>query len=107
MEKVRGVLRVERYAYATEKTYVHWIIRYIRFHRMRHPAEMGEPEVKAFLTHLAVRGNVSPATQTQALCPGYSRSEFGVRARPRACRRRLYSKRPRTQPARRRRFAFR
>ena len=35
---------------------------------MRHPAEMGEPEVRDFLTHLAVEGNVSPATQTQALC---------------------------------------
>ena len=62
------MLRVERYAYTTEKTYIDWIVRYIFFHGKRHPAEMGEPEVKAFLTHLAMDRNVSPSTQTQALC---------------------------------------
>ncbi|MDZ4197878.1 MAG: integron integrase [Kiritimatiellia bacterium] len=68
LQKVRGVLRVCRYSYATEKTYIDWIVRYIRYHGKRHPDQMGEPEVKAFLTHLAVDRNVSPSTQTQALC---------------------------------------
>jgi len=37
------------------------------FHGKRHPAEMGAPEVEAFLTHLAVAGRVAAATQNQAL----------------------------------------
>jgi integron integrase len=52
----------------TEKAYVHWIRRYILFHGKRHPREMGEAETNAFLTHLAVEGQVSASTQTQALC---------------------------------------
>jgi integron integrase len=44
-----------------------WIRRYILFHNKRHPKEMAEPEVQAFLTHLAVEGNVAASTQNQAL----------------------------------------
>lgn len=44
-----------------------WIVRFIRFHRLRHPGEMGESEVIAFLTHLAVEQNVAASTQNQAL----------------------------------------
>ena len=45
-----------------------WIRRYILFHNKRHPKEMTEPEVEAFLTHLAVSEHVSASTQNQALC---------------------------------------
>ncbi|MFZ3156405.1 MAG: phage integrase N-terminal SAM-like domain-containing protein [Smithella sp.] len=38
------------------------------FHHVRHPQEMAEPEINAFLTHLAVKENVSASTQNQALC---------------------------------------
>jgi len=68
LDRVREALRVRHLSYRTEKTYVHWIRRYILFHRKRHPAEMGEVEINAFLTHLAVDGQVSASTQTQALC---------------------------------------
>jgi integron integrase len=44
-----------------------WVKRFIYFHKIRHPAEMGEPEINAFLTHLAVKERVSASTQTQAL----------------------------------------
>ena len=44
-----------------------WVKRYIFFHGVRHPAEMAEPEINAFLTDLAVRQNVSASTQNQAL----------------------------------------
>jgi hypothetical protein len=47
---------------------VHWIRRYILFHEKRHPLEMAEAEINAFLTHLATARRVSPSTQTQALC---------------------------------------
>jgi hypothetical protein len=52
---VRDALRVKHYAYSTEESYVQWIRRYILFHHKRHPNEMAEPEVEAFLTHLAIK----------------------------------------------------
>ena len=51
----------------TEKAYRHWARRYVLFHGKRHPAEMAEPEINAFLTHLAVNGKVSTSTENQAL----------------------------------------
>jgi integron integrase len=67
MQQVRGALRVGHYSRLTEKAYCGWIRRFIVFHGKRHPTEMGAPEVEAFLSHLAVRLNVSASTQTQAL----------------------------------------
>ena len=32
---------------------------FIYFHKVRHPVEMAEPEINAFLTHLAVKERVS------------------------------------------------
>ncbi len=60
-------MRLKNYAYRTEKTYLHWIRRYIIFHDKRHPQEMGSAEIEAFLTHLAVEKNVAASTQNQAL----------------------------------------
>jgi integron integrase len=54
-------------AYNTEQTYVSWIRRFIIFHHVRHPLEMGAKEVGQYLTHLAVEGQVSASTQNQAL----------------------------------------
>ncbi|MCB1071404.1 MAG: integron integrase [Verrucomicrobia bacterium] len=68
LDLVRDTLRVHRYAYSTEKTYVDWIRRFILFHNKRHPLAMGPTEINAFLTHLAVQGNVAASTQNQALC---------------------------------------
>ncbi len=67
LEKVRGAIRVKHYSYRTEQTYVAWIKRFIYFHQLRHPSEMGEVEVGQFLTDLAVAGNVAASTQNQAL----------------------------------------
>ena len=67
LEEVRQLMRVQYYAIRTEEAYVDWIRRFILFHGKRHPAEMGEPEVAEFLTYLAVKRNVAPATQAQAL----------------------------------------
>jgi integron integrase len=54
-------------SYRTEKTYVQWIRRYIRYHKRRHPRELGGPEVEDFLTSLAVTNQVAASTQNQAL----------------------------------------
>src|SRR5437763_12882214 len=67
LERVRDVIRVKHYSLRTERTYCDWIERFIRFHHLRHPSDMGSPEVSEFLTHLARDGNVSASTQNQAL----------------------------------------
>ncbi len=67
LDQVRDRLRLKHYSLRTEESYVHWIKRFIYFHRKRHPAEMGGPEVEVFLTDLAVNGRVAPSTQNQAL----------------------------------------
>ena len=67
LNQVRNVLRVRRYSLQTEKTYIYWIKKYIFFHDVRHPKEMGAAEIAAFLTHLAVEENVAATTQNQAM----------------------------------------
>ena len=64
---MRAALRARHYSRRTEQAYCRWVRRFIRFHGLRHPAQMAEGEVNAFLTHLAVREQVSASTQTQAL----------------------------------------
>ena len=66
LDGVRDRIRVKHYSIRTEQAYVDWIKRFIRFHGKRHPAELGAAEVEAFLTHLAVAGNVAASTQNQA-----------------------------------------
>ena len=56
---VRDAIRLKHYSIRTEQAYIGWIKRYIFFHDVRHPAEMGAAEVEAFLTHLAVFGKPS------------------------------------------------
>jgi len=64
---VRITLRRLHYSDRTEEAYLAWIRRFIRQQGMRHPREMGEAEVVAFLSHLAVERRVSASTQNQAL----------------------------------------
>jgi integron integrase len=66
-DQIRDRLRLKHYSLRTEQAYVQWAKRYIFFHGKRHPAEMGKPEIEAFLTSLAVDRQVSASTQTQAL----------------------------------------
>ncbi len=68
LDRLAEALRARHYSRRTEQAYRHWVKRFIFFHNVRHPAEMAEPEINAFLTHLAVKENVSASTQTQALC---------------------------------------
>jgi integron integrase len=67
LDQLKQALRARHYSPRTEKTYCEWVKRYIFFHNVRHPAEMAEPEINAFLTHLAVKTKVSASTQNQAL----------------------------------------
>ena len=67
MEQVRNAIRTRHLSRRTEKAYAGWIRRFILFHGKRHPRDMAESEVAAFLTSLAQHGSVSASTQNQAL----------------------------------------
>jgi integron integrase len=67
LDQMRDILRIKHYSYRTEQSYVEWARRYILFHHKRHPADMGEQEIQAFITHLAVEQKVAASTQNQAL----------------------------------------
>ncbi len=67
LDLVRDTIRRKHYSIRTEQSYIDWIRRFILFHGKRHPSEMHEPEVNAFLTHLARDGGVAASTQNQAL----------------------------------------
>jgi len=65
--KLRREMRLRNYSPRTAKAYEQWAIRLVRHHRGLHPLELGDREVIDFLTHLAVKKQVSAATQNQAL----------------------------------------
>src|SRR6266516_4071730 len=69
LDEVRKVLRLHHYSIHTERSYVEWIVRFVRFHGMRSRENLfpAEPKIEAFLTDLAVHRNVAPATQNQAM----------------------------------------
>jgi integron integrase len=67
IQRYQQELQARHYARRTIDTYEHWLRRFLRFHKLRHPREMGSEEVNAFLTHLAVDLDVSASTQNQAL----------------------------------------
>lgn len=67
LQQVRDAIRRKHFSPRTEDSYVHWIKRFVYFHGKRHPIELGEAEVTAFLNHLARDRNVAAATQNQAL----------------------------------------
>jgi site-specific recombinase XerD len=71
LDQVREQIRYRHYSLSTEKTYLHWLKFFICWHGrggvMRHPRDMGAPEVQAFLTMLATERKVSASTHNQAL----------------------------------------
>lgn len=68
LDQVRLSIRRKHYSHRTEQSYVYWIRYFIRFHKLRHPREMREAEVRQFLDFLANSKKVSASTQNQALC---------------------------------------
>ena len=67
LDEVPDLMRLRHYSIRTERCYCDWIKRFIHVHGKRHPREMAEAEVTAFLTHLARVGHVAASTQNQAL----------------------------------------
>ncbi len=66
LEQVRDALARRNYSMRTEQAYIEWIKRFVLFPRKRHPSELGQEHVEAFLTHLAVDPGLSASTQNQA-----------------------------------------
>ncbi|MFC1498880.1 integron integrase [Verrucomicrobiota bacterium] len=67
LDLIRREIRLRHYSIRTEHSYIDWVKRFVRYHEMKHPENMGAEEVKDFLSHLAVDGNVAASTQNQAL----------------------------------------
>ena len=67
LNKISEFMMVRGYSKRTIKTYITWIRAYINFHDKKHPSELSSDNVKQFLTHLAVKRNVSASTQALAL----------------------------------------
>lgn len=67
MDRLRRALQMRHYSVRTEAAYSEWVLRFLRYHRMRHPAEMAEAEINEFLSWLATDRGVSASTQNQAL----------------------------------------
>ncbi|MBN8486872.1 MAG: integron integrase [Burkholderiales bacterium] len=67
LDRLRARIRAKHYSLRTEQAYVFWCRAFIRFHGLRHPAQMGGPEVEAYLTHLAAERGLSPSSHGQAL----------------------------------------
>lgn len=67
LDQVRTVIRVKHFSLSTEQSYVAWIRRFILFHHKRHPRDMGEDEIRQFISYLAVHAKISASTQTVAL----------------------------------------
>lgn len=62
LDQVRDVIRRKHYSIRTEESYVDWIKRFIIFHGKRHPKDMGEEEIRQYLSHLATHRNVAAST---------------------------------------------
>jgi integron integrase len=67
LDRVRLAARLRQLSKRTEQAYVQWIRRFVIFHGKRHPRDLAEPDVNAFLSHLASDRQVGPSTQSQAL----------------------------------------
>ena len=67
LDQLRDAIRSKHYSSRTEETYVEWCRRYILYHHKRHPAEMGVPEIQAYIIYLATDCNLAASTQNQAL----------------------------------------
>jgi len=67
LDRLRDTLRRKHLSLATEQAYVGWCRRFILFHDKKHPKDMGEVEIRDFLTDLAVTRRVAASTQNQAL----------------------------------------
>ena len=63
LDQMRQVLRLKHMSIRTEESYINWVKRFILFRHKRHPQDMSAPEIRAFLSHLAINGQVAASTK--------------------------------------------
>lgn len=66
-QRIREACRTRHYSLSTERVYVAWYKRFVRWAGLKHPATLGGDMVERWLSHLATEGEVSASTQRQAL----------------------------------------
>lgn len=59
LEQVSRAVRARQYSQRTESAYVGWVRRFVLFHGKKHPSDLDESAVVAFLTYLANECTVS------------------------------------------------
>ena len=64
---LRERLRYMHYSLRTEEAYVYWVRDFVRWSRGRHPRDLGQEGVQAYLIMLANERRVAAATHRQAL----------------------------------------
>ena len=67
IQSIRDHLRARHYSKRTEKTYIYWILNYIRFHNRVHPNNLTTDHIIQYLEYLALKQKVTPSTQKTAL----------------------------------------
>src|SRR6056297_1607615 len=67
LEKIKQEIRRRNYSKSTEKSYQYWMKRYVKFHNLKHPENLGADKIVEFLNYLAVEENLAASTQNQAL----------------------------------------
>ena len=77
LERTRQAIRIRHYSYRTEKTYIDWVNRFLRYIKdtdIKKPDDfnLDSDDVKNYLTFLALKKRVSASTQNQALLKGIS-----------------------------------
>ncbi|NQT62117.1 MAG: integron integrase [Candidatus Marinimicrobia bacterium] len=67
LDRFNQAMRSRHYSPRTLKAYSSWVVRFIRFHKYKHPEKMAEAEINQYLSYLAVETNIGSSTQNQAL----------------------------------------
>ena len=67
LDRIKREVKRRNYSYSTEKTYCQWVIRYVRYHNLTHPRELGNRDIVRYLNYLANECNLAASTQNQAL----------------------------------------
>lgn len=67
LDRMRDALRARHMSRRTEKAYLGWVVKYVRFHQLKHPDSLGEAEIVAWITYLASDRRLARPTQMQAL----------------------------------------
>ena len=60
-------LRLEQCSIRTERAYLGWFLRYVKFHSLKDPASLGDAAISKFLEYIVIQRKCASSTQGQAL----------------------------------------